>query len=154
MLTALVATVAMSHVQSSPKVEDLAWMTGNWTCEIWGGTFEESWSRPGGGSMQAHGRHIAGGKTGMMEFLSIESVDGKIAMFISVGALSTGAKTPVRFDLTKIEKGAATFERAKDGDFPKTISYTLKGADAMDCVLTGTQGGKEQRADFHFVRQK
>ena len=54
----------MSHVQSSPKVEDFAGMAGNWTCEIWGGTFEESCSRP----MQTHGRHIAGGKEQRADF--------------------------------------------------------------------------------------
>jgi hypothetical protein len=151
MLSALVLSVAMAQ---TPKVEDLAWLAGNWSCEIWGGTFEENWSKPSGGTMQAMGRHIADGKTGMMEFLSLELVGGKVAMFIAVGTLSKGPQPPDRFDLIKLDGKSAVFEREKEDDFPKTISYTLKSADAMDCVLTGSQNGKEQRADFHFVRQK
>lgn len=104
--------------------------------------------------MQAMGRHIADGKTGMMEFLSLELADGKVAMFIAVGSLSKAPKPPERFDLIKLDGKTAVFGRDKENDFPKTITYSLKSADAMECVLTGRQDGKDQRADFHFVRQK
>ena len=144
----------MSQSGSVAKVEDLAWLAGAWTCEIWGGTFEESWSKPSGGTMQATGRHIAKGQTGMMEFLTIESVKGKIAMFISVGALSENPRPPARFDLKKLDAKTAVFEREKENDFPKTISYSLKSADELECVLAGTENGRAQKAEFHFKRMK
>jgi hypothetical protein len=149
-----VLALAATLVQSPAKVEDLAWMSGNWSCEIWGGTFEECWTKPGGGTMQATGRHIADGKTGMMEFLSIEPLEGQLRMFIVVGALSERPGAPARFDLVKLEGKSATFSREKEDDFPKTITYTYKGADAMECVLTGTEGGRAQKAVFNFTRAK
>lgn len=128
-------------------------MSGTWSCEIWGGVFEENWIKPNGGSMQGTGRHIAKGETGMMEFLSIETVNGKLAMFIVVGALSEKPGPPARFDLKKLEGKSAVFEREKEDDFPKTITYALKSANELDCVLTGTENGQGQKAEFNFRRQ-
>jgi hypothetical protein len=152
MLCALLFCAAMVQGAPSPKVEDLAWMSGDWSCETWGGVFEETWSDPKGGTMQGMGRHVAAGKTGMMEFLSLESVEGRVSMFIAVGALSKEARTAERFALVKLGAAVAVFVWSIDDGSPKTITYSRKGPNEMDCVLTGKQDGKDARADFHFSR--
>jgi len=118
------------------NIQDLKFMTGQWVAEYSGGTFEETWSKPSGGTMVGHGRLLQGGKTSFMEFLSIEtSADGAITMYIVLGALSKGEKKPALFQLTQIGLDSATFSREVD-DFPQSIRYT-KVSTGLECVLVG-----------------
>ena len=154
MLSALLACVVVSNSPVEPKIDQLKWMAGDWTCEIWGGTFDESWSTPKGGAMQGMGRHISDGKTSFMEFMSIEQVEDKgLVMFIHTGALSKGAKKPAEFTLMSVTEKEAIFERELEGNFPKKITYTVKGDDSIECVLTGEEDGEQQKAVFDFVRK-
>ena len=136
---------------NKPTIEDLSWMTGSWSCEIWGGTFEEHWIAPRGGTMQATGRHISSDKTEFMEFLSIEPSDKGLTMWIIVGAPSKGDKKGVPFELTSLKDKEAVFEN-KAHDFPSKIVYTLKSADKMDCILTGNEKGKDRKETFAFAK--
>lgn len=137
---------------SDPRIEDLVFMTGHWTCDVWGGTFEEIWTMPAAGTMQGLGRHVAGGKTTFMEFLSIEPTQGGgLTMWIILGAPSKGDKKPVPFKLTSAANGVAVFENSGN-DFPSKITYRASGKEKRKllCRIEGVQNGKREHTDFEF----
>ena len=135
---------------SKAAVADLMWMSGDWTCEIWGGTFEEHWSVPNAGSMVGAGKHVKDGKTTFMEFLSIEQGEGGPVMWILLGSPSKGEKKGMPFELISLKDGVATFEN-KANEFPSQIVYR-KTDDGMTCRIQGIQDGKASHDDFDFKR--
>jgi hypothetical protein len=149
---ALAATPGFAGSPPKAKIADLAFMSGTWTCQVWGGTFQESWSTPAGGTMQGYGRHIAGGKVGFMEFMSIETRPEGLVMYMVLDAPSKGEKKPVPFKLSSFDGKTALFENPKN-DFPSKICY-VKTPAGMKCWIEGMQGGKKSREDFAFKRVK
>lgn len=145
---ALLAATALAGTQAKPKIENLGFMSGTWTCEIWGGTFEETWSKPAGGTMQGFGRHLADGQVGFMEFMSIETRPEGLVMYMLLEAPSKGDKKPTPFKLTSFDGKTALFENPKN-DFPSKIAY-IKTATGMKCWIEGMQGGKKSREEFGF----
>lgn len=143
LLPLLAATVTASNTTS------LDWMAGSWRCEIWGGTFEETWSAPQGGTLQGYGRLIVDGKTSFMEFMSIEAdKDGTPVMWMVLGAPSKGTKPAVPFRLTASGKLEATWENPKN-DFPSKIHYRRDGTKLV-CLISGTRNGKAASEQFDF----
>jgi hypothetical protein len=120
---------------AGPTINDFAFLTGTWKAEIHGGTFEETWSKPEGGTMQGYGRQLNEGKTLFMEFLSIEPDGDGLAMYIILGAPSEGDKKPKKFRLTSLKENEATFE-FPENDFPNKIVYKLLDKNSMDCTLS------------------
>lgn len=133
-----------------PTVDDLRFITGSWRCDIWGGVFEETWSAPADGTMVGVGRHRSAGKTGFMEFMSIETdAEGGITMFIALGALSKGPTKPVPFQLSAAGQNVAVFEREGD-DFPTRVHYE-RLAERLKCTISGTKDGEAKTESFDFV---
>jgi hypothetical protein len=133
------------------NIDDLRWMAGSWTCEIWGGTFEEVWLLPAGRTMQGVGRHLSGGKTGFMEFMSIEPTpDGGLTMWMVLGAPSKGEKKPVPFKATKVDAKESVWENPEN-DSPNAIHYSRGDDEDMVCRLKSS--GKPDEV-FRFVRSK
>lgn len=144
------ALATSGSTELKTKIEDLAFMSGAWKCEIWGGTFEEYWTPPTSDTMQGCGRHLANGKTGFMEFMSIEYGKEGIEMHMMLGAPSKGDKKPVPFKLTSFDGKTALFENPKN-DFPSKIAYVKEGT-GMSCWIEGMQNGKKSKEDFKFKR--
>ncbi|HRI44614.1 MAG TPA: DUF6265 family protein [Fimbriimonadaceae bacterium] len=134
---------------TTDPIDQLAWLAGDWSCPKWGGTFEERWSPPSAGTMMGTGRLIVDGKTTFMEFLSIESVDGVLTMFILLGKPSKSVAAPVAFKMTKANAGEAVFE-CPTNDFPSKITYS-KQAGALLCVIEGVEKEKPAREEFRFT---
>lgn len=149
MISLLLPLVAAT-ADAQPKLDDLAFMAGTWTCEIWGGTFEESWSMPKNGSMQGTGRHMANGKTEFMEFMSIEDNGESITMYMLLGKPSQEVAKPVPFKLTSFDGKTALFENPAN-DYPTKIAY-LKEGKGMSCWIEGPVSGKTKRETFAFKR--
>lgn len=147
------AIIGATRSEGPPRAEidNLRFMAGSWTCEIWGGRFDETWIVPAAGTMQGVGRHVSDGKTGFMEFLSIEPVGDGLTMFILLGAPSKGAKTPVAFPMVELSPGHAVFERPAN-DYPKRLTYEAKDDGSLFCRIEGPKDGKPAHDDFHFKR--
>lgn len=58
-----------------PRLENIAWIAGNWKGEALGGIAEENWSAPNGGSMMASFRLINDGKVSFYEIEIIREVN-------------------------------------------------------------------------------
>ena len=90
----MIATLsaAILGIMAEPKIEDLTWMAGRWECEIWGGTWQETWSEPRGGVMQSFARHLVDGKAAFIEFGTIERGSEGLTHFLILGALTKEPK--------------------------------------------------------------
>lgn len=158
MLSAAAAIIAALSLpmndldHSTIKESDFAFLTGSWEAQIWGGTFEEVWSKPAGGTITHMGRLLVEGKTSFIEFSSIErDKEGRWTLYVMLGAPSRGDKKPVPFVLEKAAKGDLTFLNPLNA-FPSSIRYQGEGKAVMTATLKGTQNGNDQTDVFNFKR--
>lgn len=135
----------------SAGMEDMAWMSGSWACEIWGGTFEEHWSCPDGGTMLGYGRLLKGGRTTFAEHMTLEAMAGELTMWIVVKPLSHGPVEAIPFRLASAGAGEMVF-RNPDNNFPNTIRYRTEEPDRMTCDISGVRDGEPKSDTFRFVR--
>ena len=63
-----------------PKLENCAWIAGNWKGEAFGGLTEEIWSAPSGGSMMATFKLINDGKVSFYEIEIIREVENTLIL--------------------------------------------------------------------------
>lgn len=132
-------------------VDALGWLTGSWSCAIWGGTFEETWLVPVGGVMMGVGRHVADGRTKLMEFMSIEARGDGAVLCIQIGSLAAGKTSAEPFELQEAGDGVVQFGR-ETFDYPSTIRYE-RGADGeLKCELAGRYQGRPRQDRFEFRR--
>lgn len=137
---------------STIKDSDFAFLHGSWEAEIWGGIFEEVWSKPAGGTITHMGRLLVEGRTSFIEFSSIEKdKEDRWTLYVMLEAPSRGEKKPVPFVLQKAAKGDLTFVNPEN-DYPSSIRYQGEGKATMTATLTGTQEGKAQKDVFNFKR--
>jgi hypothetical protein len=108
----------------TPTVDDLAWLAGSWSGEAFGGTFEETWNPPSGGTMVGMFKLLRNGRPEMYELMRIAEVDGQIVLevkhFSDDFTAWEAADESVRFPLLEARDGYAAFdglvfERQDDG---------------------------------------
>ncbi|WP_248723923.1 DUF6265 family protein [Seonamhaeicola sp. ML3] len=63
-----------------PKLENIAWISGNWRGEAFGGVTEENWSKPSGGSMMATFKLISDGKVAFYEIEIIRELENTLVL--------------------------------------------------------------------------
>ena len=128
------------------KISQLAWLGGTWIGTTTSGAFEERWTPPAGGSMQAVARTLNNGTMRGFEFLCIVERNGGLVY----QAMPNGRQPATDFVMTKIDANSATFENPVNS-FPKMIRYT-RGADGtLEAVISGTEKQKPQT--FKFKKQ-
>ncbi|MFC4721255.1 DUF6265 family protein [Geojedonia litorea] len=70
----------LADLKLEPKLENIAWIAGNWKGEAFGGQVEENWSQPSGGSMMATFKLINNGKVSFYEIEIIREVDNTLVL--------------------------------------------------------------------------
>jgi len=63
-----------------PKLENIAWISGDWKGKAFGGITEESWSKPSGDSMMAAFKLINNGKVTFYEIIIIREVNNTLLL--------------------------------------------------------------------------
>lgn len=63
-----------------PKLKNIAWISGNWKGEAFGGQTEENWSEPSGGSMMATFKLINDGEVSFYEIEIIREVENSLIL--------------------------------------------------------------------------
>ena len=102
--------------QASPNasIEEISWIAGNWHGEIWGGTFEEIWSKPSAGSMMASFKFIENEKVKFYELMTISEHQGSLVLRLKhFGPQLKGWEEKdlsVSFKLVKLTGDTAYFE--------------------------------------------
>jgi hypothetical protein len=147
-MRSIALAIALAAVpQEKPTLKDFEWLAGRWEGEHAGGTFEEHWTTPVGGLMIGMGRHTAGGKTTLYEFLRIVETREGIEYRVSVQG-----EAEVAFTLKRVKDGEALFENPEH-DFPTRILYIKEKDGSLTARIEGEQGGKTRRAEFKLKRK-
>lgn len=79
-LSANLQCKAQTKKTLEPKLENIAWISGNWKGEAFGGVTEENWSEPSGGSMMATFKLINNGKVTFYEIEIIREVENTLIL--------------------------------------------------------------------------
>ncbi len=118
------------------KIENLAWIAGDWQGEALGGKFEESWNTPSGDSMLGMFKLVNDGKTTFSEHMSILTKDDSLVLRLKHfdGQLRgwEDKDQTVDFPLVKLTDNEAYFSgltMRKTGKDTLSIFVATKGAD-------------------------
>ncbi|TBV25567.1 hypothetical protein DMZ43_11525 [Meridianimaribacter sp. CL38] len=69
-----------TETKLEPKLENCAWIAGNWKGEAFGGITEENWSKPSGGSMMATFKLINDNKVSFYEIEIIREIENSLIL--------------------------------------------------------------------------
>lgn len=109
-----IASGAQNEIVLEPKLENCAWIAGNWKGEAFGGQTEENWSAPSGGSMMATFKLINDGEVSFYEIEIIREVENTLILQLKhfdseLKGWETKNET-VDFPLIKITENKVIFE--------------------------------------------
>ncbi|MCP3915664.1 MAG: hypothetical protein GY711_08925 [bacterium] len=129
------------------RIGDVAWIAGSWTGEAFGGTFEEVWTPPTGGSMLGLFKLKRDGRPWMYEIQVIVEEEGSLVLKLKhFSAELHGWEEKdafVSFPLVKIEDGVAQF----DG-----LTFRRDGPDRMQVHLAVERNGERDTEEMMYVR--
>ena len=136
--------------QPSAKVDDVAWLSGHWRGKGLGGTIEEFWSPPQGGTMVGTFKLMKADTVSMYELCAIVEENDRIAMWVKhFNPDFTGweeKSDKVVFPLIRIEPGALYFEG---------LTFKQLDDDTIDIYLAfGGQGGEIREAKLEYTRYR
>ncbi len=127
------------------KIEDLAWMSGDWETAPGRMQIDEHWTKVAGGSLIGMSRTVAGGKTVFYEYLRIEARGGEIYYVAHPRARNPGTD----FKLVRLNSQEAVFENLAH-DFPKRLIYRKNGDGTLTARIEGDGTEKEKPQDFQY----
>jgi len=130
------------------KIEDLAWISGDWETTSGPLQIEEHWTRVAGGSMIGMGRTVAKGKTVFFEYLRIEARPDGIYY-----VAHPKARPGTDFKLVRVEGQSAVFENLAH-DFPKRLIYRRNADGSLTTRVEGDGTEKEKPEEFRWRSMK
>lgn len=142
-----VSRTPLHAAQTGPvfKLEDLAWLSGDWEAGAGRSQIDEHWTPVAGGSLIGMSRTVAGGKTVFYEYLRIETRGDGIYYVAHPKARNPGTD----FKLTRLSGQEAVFENPSH-DFPKRISYRKNSDGTLTARIEGNGTEKEKPQAFHY----
>lgn len=133
----------------SPKatLADIAWLSGHWRGEAFGGITEEIWSPPLGDSMMGSFKLVSEGKTSFYEICQLVEENGSLSFRLKhFNSDLTGWEEKnerEEFPLVKVEKNAVYF----DGFTIKRIS-----ANEIHMYVVISDEGEAEEVEFKYFR--
>lgn len=131
-----------------PTVDDLAWIAGHWQGEAMGGSFEETWNPPFGGTMMGMFKFVKNDEVAFYEILNILEENGKLLVRLKhfdKGLVGWEEKDKsIEFPFISMTKNEAIFDGLK---FFRVDDDTLK------IVVTMKNGDKSTDLDFVCKRK-
>ena len=134
--TAIAAALLLVAASPTAKVDDLAWMAGQWASEANGRWTEENWTGPRGGVMLGVSRSGQGDRLREFEYVRIAAGADGVPAYIA----QPQGGAPVTFRLAQRAGTSAIFENAAH-DYPQRIAYVRAG-DAMTATISAIDGSK------------
>ena len=119
-------------------IDQLAWLEGSWTGTAFGGTIDEVFGSPAGGSVLGTSRVVVDGVLVHREFIVLAEREGSLVYEVHLPN-----REPHVFRLAQLEATSVVWEDLAN-NWPKRISYTRRG-DEMDVVVEGDPGQKAER---------
>jgi hypothetical protein len=125
----------------------MEWLAGHWVGEALGGTSEEIWSPPAGGSMMGMYRLIKDGKPVFYELLTIVEENGTLVLRLKhfhadLKGWEEKDRT-VDFPLVAVRDGAVHFEG---------MSFHPRGDRLTVHLAIGAKGGEMREETFEYSR--
>jgi hypothetical protein len=160
LLTAAVPARAQSGAPATPvkaSVEQLSWISGQWTGTLGDRTIEQHWMTPLGGSMVAMYRSIRENKATLYELLAIEQDGEGLVLRIKhfapgAGLVGQEAKDEsANHALVGLESRKAVFEAAT-ATGPVRVTFTSPDPAALKIVVERQRDGKPVATDFNYKR--
>lgn len=142
-------TLQLEKGQNSPHatLDQVAWITGHWQGEAFGGITEEIWSPPQGNSMMFVFRLLNDDKVSFYEVGHIKQVGETLLMQLKHfhGNLKgwEEKEETVDFKLVKVEENAVYFEG---------LTMLKINQDIMDVYVMIESEGKEEEVLFRYSR--
>ena len=137
LLTISFSSKAQTEAKLEPKLENIAWISGTWYGEAFGGQTEEIWSEPSAGSMMATFKLINDGKVTFYEIEIIREVENSLILQLKhFGSDLKGWETKdetVDFPLkeittTKVVFEGMTFEKVSDKEMNIYVDIENNGS--------------------------
>jgi Domain of unknown function (DUF6265) len=144
-ISAPIRTIQSDKPPQAFKIEDLAWISGDWETAQGGRQIDEHWTKVAGGSMIGMSRTVAGGKTVFFEYLRIETRGAEIYYVAHPKARTPGTD----FKLVRLTSQEAVFENLAH-DFPKRIIYRKGGDGTLTARIEGDGTEREKSQEFHY----
>lgn len=119
-------------------IDQLAWLEGSWTGSAFGGTIDEVFGSPAGGSVLGTSRVVADGALVHREFIVLAECEGSLVYEVHLPN-----RDPHVFRLARLEATSVVWEDLAN-NWPKRISYTRRG-DELDVVVEGDASQKAER---------
>ena len=157
LLICLIAMVSNVNCQSTTATTDtksnwdkIAWITGDWVGDGFGGVSYESWTEPIAGIILCTYRHVSEGKNNFFELITVsEKEDGDLVMKLRHFNPDMNAwedkEGQLVWEMTNITDSSVTFG---------PCTYTLVAPDKMEIYLVMNNDGKIETEVFHFDRKK
>ncbi|MCK0178204.1 DUF6265 family protein [Flavobacteriaceae bacterium S0862] len=148
LLTISFSSKAQTEAKLEPKLENIAWISGTWYGEAFGGQTEEIWSEPSAGSMMATFKLINDGKVTFYEIEIIREVENSLILQLKhFGSDLKGWETKdetVDFPLkeittTKVVFEGMTFEKVSDKE--------------MNIYVDIEDNGSVETVKFNYTKQ-
>lgn len=142
-------TLQLSEGQKSPNasLSQVSWIAGHWTGEAFGGTAEEIWSEPLGGSMMFVFRLVADGKVSFYEAGHIQELDDSLILQLKHfdGNLRGWEEKDqtIDFKLVRLEKNKVYFEG---------LTMELVNKNQMNVYVLIEQDDKTEEILFAYSR--
>ena len=143
----LAAVTAPAADAPATRVADFAFMAGCWQGGDAQATMEETWMRPGGGTMMGTSRVLAGGKAVFSEFVEVAEKPAGLVMTVALGIGQPGVP------FTRIAAGPdeVVFENPTH-DFPQRIRYRRLSDTSVVARIEGVEKGEAKGEDYPFRR--
>lgn len=136
------------------SIEDLAWIAGKWKGQLGSSSIEEQWSEPEAGGLMGMFRLVSAGQTRLLEFMTIESEESGIALYLrhfSPG-LEAREDNALRFGLISQTENEATFETMETAGKTRLL-YRMEPDNGLTVVLEKDRDGKTSSQTFHYTRK-
>src|SRR5215475_9048109 len=152
---ALILAAGFAAAEGLPMVKDLAFLTGQWRSEVWGGLGEETWTAPMAGNMFCVWRFVKNGKLVFTEFVSLEDEVERGAV-MRIKHFHPGMKgweekeESVVFYVTRFAPGDVEWSADFKG---KRITIRYRAVEGgLDCTMMHSQDGKRGEDTVRFRR--
>lgn len=130
------------------KIEQLAWLAGQWRLLKAGRITDEHWMAPAGGVMLGMARTVAKGKLLEYEFTQIREGPGGDLFYV---ARPSGQKEAA-FKMSSLTANEVVFENPEH-DFPQRIIYTRQADGSILAAIEGPgPDGKTRRVEYPFKK--
>lgn len=142
-LFALTASPGLAADGPAAKVADLAWMTGHWSGPMQGGTLEENWLEPTGGSIASLVRASNATSTSMIELIVIEEDKGSLTLRVQQWNPGYVPRTPAPQVMKLVESAPnkVVFEDTSGGGL-KRLGYSRPAPGQFVISIETPQGAK------------